>query len=91
MDKGRKPLASAAAAAALVLAIGSGTTPAPGDRAGDGGAFPVVPVGGGACIAGLNCGCIRNVTCPGTVRHRPPPPAVKPPPNADPPGAPGPG
>jgi hypothetical protein len=31
---------------------------------GDGGALPVQPVGGGACIIGLNCGCIPHRTCP---------------------------
>jgi hypothetical protein len=59
--------------------------PAPGDRAGGGGALPVVPVGGSGCIAGLNCGCIRYITCPGTVRHRPAPATV----NNRPPDAPG--
>ncbi len=29
-----------------------------------GGAIPVQPVGGGACIIGLNCGCIPHRTCP---------------------------
>ncbi len=60
--------------------------PAPGDRADGGGALPVVPVGGSGCISGLNCGCIRYVTCPGTVRHHHPAPA-----NDHPPDAPGPG
>ncbi len=31
------------------------------------------PDGGGACIIGLNCGCIRNITCP--TPHRRPAPA----------------
>ncbi len=31
---------------------------------GGGGAIPVQPVGGGACIIGLNCGCIPHRTCP---------------------------
>jgi hypothetical protein len=70
----------------------SSATPAPAptpvDRAGGGGALPVVPVGGGACIAGLNCGCIRYITCPGTIRHHPPTPANNHPP---PPPAPDPG
>lgn len=30
------------------------------------------PDGGGACIIGLNCGCIRNITCPAP--HRRPAP-----------------
>jgi hypothetical protein len=55
------------------------------------GALPVVPVGGSGCISGLNCGCIRYVTCPGTVRDRPPAPANIHPPNANAPAAPGPG
>jgi len=50
--------------------------------------WPVVPVGGGACIIGLNCGCIRGITCPGTVHH-PPAPASEHPPDA--PAGPGPG
>jgi hypothetical protein len=37
--------------------------PSPGDGAG-GGALPVQPAGGGACIIGLNCGCIPHRTCP---------------------------
>ncbi|MCK8646559.1 hypothetical protein [Mycobacterium colombiense] len=36
-----------------------------------GGAVPVQPVGGGGCIIGLNCGCIRNVTCPSTRPRHP--------------------
>jgi len=46
----------------------SSVVPAPpspgGATGGGGGALPVQPVGGGACIIGLNCGCIRNITCP---------------------------
>ncbi len=34
--------------------------------------MPVVPVGGGACIVGLNCGCIPRLTCP-TPHRRPAP------------------
>ena len=64
--------------AALVLAVGLGvagadespsgaTAPsssvAPTDGGG-GGAITVRPVGGGACIIGLNCGCIPHRTCP---------------------------
>ncbi len=40
------------------------TSPAGPDRS-DGGALPAVPVHGG-CIIGLNCGCIPNLTCPGS-------------------------
>ncbi|OBF49499.1 hypothetical protein A5787_00690 [Mycobacterium sp. 852002-50816_SCH5313054-b] len=40
----------------------SGVAPTGG---GDGaGAIRVQPVGGGACIIGLNCGCIPHRTCP---------------------------
>ena len=46
----------------------SSLVPAPpstmGTNGDGGGALPVQPVGGGACIIGLNCGCIRNITCP---------------------------
>ncbi len=41
-----------------------------------GGALPVVPVGGGGCIIGLNCGCVHN--CPNQHRH-PAPATVQPP------------
>ena len=44
----------------------------PGGPSGSGGALPVVPVGGGGCIPGLNCGCIRGITCPGTYPHHHP-------------------
>ncbi len=46
--------------------------PNPSGPTGGGGALPVVPAAG-ACIIGLNCGCIRNITCPGAVHHRPAP------------------
>ena len=50
----------------------SSETPAsatdPGGTTGGGGAVPVVPAAG-ACIIGLNCGCIRGITCPGTIPH----------------------
>jgi hypothetical protein len=36
-----------------------------------GGAVPVQPVGGGGCVIGLNCGCIRNITCPSPHPRRP--------------------
>ena len=54
----------------------SSEAPAPpgnlGGPSGSGGALPVVPVGGGGCIPGLNCGCIRGITCPGTYPHHHP-------------------
>ena len=50
-------------------------TPAPAPTPKDpGGAFPAVPVGGGGCYIGLNCGCIPRITCP--TPHRHPPAAV---------------
>jgi hypothetical protein len=63
----------------------------PGDPGGltGGGALPVVPAklaplpDPGGCIIGLNCGCIRGLTCPGTVPHHHPAPD-----NGDPSGAP---
>jgi hypothetical protein len=88
-------------AIAFALAVGFGdvagvvpssgaTTPAlpphPSGAATGAGALPVVPVGGGACIIGLNCGCIRGITCPGTVHHRPAPANAHP---HDPPVGPG--
>ncbi|MCV7092524.1 hypothetical protein [Mycobacterium interjectum] len=39
----------------------SGVAPTGGDG---GGAITVQPVGGGACIIGLNCGCLPRRTCP---------------------------
>ncbi|OBI43853.1 hypothetical protein A5708_17895 [Mycobacterium colombiense] len=59
-------LASGAAPAAT--ATPSVVTPAP---PAPGGSVPVQPVGGGGCIIGLNCGCIRNVTCPSPHPRRP--------------------
>ncbi len=59
-----------------------------------GGALPVVPARlaplpqPGGCIIGLDCGCIRGVTCPGTVHHRPAPPNDH---ASDAPAGPGPG
>src|ERR1700730_8656909 len=58
----------------------------PGDGEGAGGALPVLPAHGG-CIIGLNCGCIRGITCPGTIPHRRPAPANAQP--HDPPAGPG--
>jgi hypothetical protein len=55
-----------------------------GDPGGpSGGALPVAPAHGG-CIIGLNCGCIRGFTCPGTILHHRPAPT-----NDRPHGAPG--
>lgn len=34
-----------------------------------GGAIIVQPVGGGACIIGLNCGCLPRRTCPTPHAH----------------------
>src|SRR5271170_1146206 len=52
-----------------------------------GGALPVVPArlaplpDPGGCISGLNCGCIRGYTCPGTIpHHKPAHPQDAPPP-----------
>ncbi len=56
-----QPLSSTMSASSSVVPA----PPSPGDvTGGGGGALPVQPVGGGACIIGLNCGCIRNYTCP---------------------------
>jgi hypothetical protein len=62
--------------------MSSSTSVAPTGTDG-GGAIPVQPVGGGACIIGLNCGCIPHHTCPtphlrpgtaGANPHNAPPP-----------------
>lgn len=45
-------------------AASSSVSPAPPSPANPGGALPVRPAGGGGCIIGMNCGCIRNITCP---------------------------
>lgn len=58
-----------AVAAAASGTVASSTAPAPPPA--PGGALPVRPAGGGACIIGLNCGCIRYITCPGS-HPRPP-------------------
>ena len=41
--------------------------PAPSGPTGGGGALPVLPAT--ACVIGLNCGCVRGLTCPGTYPH----------------------
>ncbi|WP_155763099.1 hypothetical protein [Mycobacterium colombiense] len=76
----RAALSACMTAVALAAALSSGgvppatatpsvVTPAPPAQ---GGAVPVQPVGGGGgCIIGLNCGCIRNVTCPSPRPRRP--------------------
>ena len=51
-------------------ALSSETQPPPHDSGGPtggGGALPVRPIMG--CYLGLNCGCIRGITCPGTIPH----------------------
>jgi hypothetical protein len=58
-------LAWGGAPAAATPSVVTPAPPAPG------GAAPVQPVGGGGCIIGLNCGCIRNVTCPSPHPRRP--------------------
>jgi hypothetical protein len=60
--------------------------PHPSGPTAAGGALPVVPAGGGGCIIGLNCGCIRGITCPGAVHRRPAPANDHP---HDPPAVPG--
>ncbi|OSC25408.1 hypothetical protein B8W69_19160 [Mycobacterium vulneris] len=82
----RTPSAKACAAlfgcvTAVVLAAGLSSGGAPAATAtpsvvtpappAPGGAVPVQPVGGGGCIIGLNCGCIRKVTCPSPHPRRP--------------------
>lgn len=64
---GEDPPAAAPAASASV-AVTPKPLPAPGNP---GGAFRAVPVGGGGCYIGLNCGCIPRITCP-TPHRRPP-------------------
>ena len=61
----------AVAAAAPVTTTAASTITEPGPPPAPGGALPVRPAGGGACIIGLNCGCIRYITCPGS-HPRPP-------------------
>jgi len=68
----------------------------PGDPGGltGGGALPVVPAKlaplpePGGCIIGLDCGCIRGLTCPGTIPHHKPVPTNGHPQDAPPPPAP---
>lgn len=54
-----EPLSSAMSPSSSPAVAGSG----------GGGAIPVQPVGGGACIIGLNCGCIPHHTCPTPHTH----------------------
>ena len=56
-------LGQAGADEPLSSAISPSSSVAPAPPA-PGGAIPVQPVGGGACIIGLNCGCIPHRTCP---------------------------
>ncbi len=66
------------AAVTTVTAASSSVNSESSSPSGPGGALPVQPVGGGACISGLNCGCIPYVTCPWNRRvHRPAAPGVK--------------
>jgi len=59
----------------------------PGGPTRGGSALPVRPIMG--CYLGLNCGCIRGITCPGTVHHhRATPNNNNQPPDAPPPPAP---
>ncbi len=59
--------AQAGAGEPLNSAMSTSSQPAAPDG---GGAIIVQPVGGGACIIGLNCGCIPHRTCP-TPHSRP--------------------
>ncbi len=60
-----------AMAGTTTAAESSSVTPVPPSPSTPGGALPVRPAGGGACIIGLNCGCIRNITCPKPRAPRP--------------------
>jgi len=60
--------AAPVAATTTTAAASASASPAPPTPRG---ALPVQPVGGGGCIIGLNCGCIRNVTCPRPHARRP--------------------
>ena len=75
----------------------SSEMPAPPEDPGGltgGGALPVVPARlaplpqPGGCIIGLDCGCIRGVTCPGSTPHHKPAPGDGHPQDAPPPPAP---
>lgn len=57
--------------ATTASAVSARVSPAPPAPPIARGALPVQPVGGGGCIIGLNCGCIRNVTCPHPHARRP--------------------
>ncbi len=75
--------AAAVCAAALALAIASppdvpasaASSIVPPEPSDPGGPVQVRPAGGGGCVIGLNCGCIRNITCPKAPAH--PPGAVR--------------
>jgi hypothetical protein len=73
MSRGRTAIALRGGAVVFVFAIGCGAGvgvvsqhETPVSAVADG-ALPVVPVGGGGCIIGLNCGCVHN--CPNQHRH----------------------
>jgi hypothetical protein len=72
-----RTVAAVCGGGAVVFAVGLGVAGADEPRSdatvpsssvtptgGGGGAITVRPVGGGACIIGLNCGCIPHRTCP---------------------------
>jgi hypothetical protein len=74
VDRAGASLSSANNPSSTVLGAPSPTTSGGATGGSGGGALPVQPVGGGACIIGLNCGCIRGITCPGTIPHHHPAP-----------------
>jgi hypothetical protein len=73
----------------VTSALSSETPSPPNDPGGPagGGALPVHPIMG--CYVGLNCGCIRGVTCPGTITHHHHPAPTNDQPHGAPGGAPG--
>lgn len=85
-------------AAPAASAVSSEIPAPPGDSGGltGGGALRVVPARlaplpePGGCIIGLDCGCIRGLTCPGSTPHRKPAPADGQPQGVAPPPAPAP-
>src|SRR5271156_3627635 len=73
VDRAGASLSSANNPSSTVLGAPSPTTSGGATGgSGGGGALPVQPVGGGACIIGLNCGCIRAIPCPVTTPHHHP-------------------